>query len=181
MLPENQNKEFTSEVKLHLKEADDMKKQWYSYVFTSISSLSDKVEATALRVEKERAEVLEKLNVLRDILTEEIKKSSNGQTKELEKTEYRLEKTVDSINGKLKQLNTLDIKLQIDEHFKIATCKFEEDTKKQLKVLSDAQLIMKTKVGVYAVVVSLITTAIVTTIAGGFFPLIQSLWKSSGG
>jgi hypothetical protein len=43
---------------LHLQESEDLKKQWFTYVFESIRKLYDKIEVNAIQSRKEKEELL---------------------------------------------------------------------------------------------------------------------------
>jgi len=173
------DEDIQNEVKLHLQEADIIKKQWFSYVYKSIDDLSHRVETTALKVEMERVEVLEKLSELRELLSKDIKAGCLDQTKQLEKVENRIERMMGSMSLKVDSVNVSDIRLQLDSY----TQEVEERMNKSLKDYSDKtdekliemskiQIELKTKIKSYAVVSGLIITVIATTISsmvGSYF------------
>lgn len=159
-----------NDVKLHLQEADNIKKQWFTYVYQSIDNLSHRVEATALKVERERVEVLEKLNKLREMLADDIKNSSLEQTKQLEKVESRIERVIDSMAIKVDGVNVSDIRLQLDSYIQEAEGRmdkslkdYSEKTNLKLQEINNAQIELKTKIRFYAVISGLVITAIATT------------------
>lgn len=168
-----------NEVKLHLQEADSIKKQWFSHVYKSIDDLSHRVEATALQVERERVEVLEKLNKLREMLSKDIKVSCTEQTKQLEKVESRVERLIGSMALKVDGVNVSDIKLQLDTYIQDAEWRMDKSLKdyskktdEKLKEINDTQIELKTKIKSYAVVAGLVITAVATTISsmvGSYF------------
>jgi len=168
------DEEIKKDVTLHLQEADDIKNQWFSYVYRSIERLSAKVEATALKVEHERVEVLERLNKLRDMLSRDIKAGNAEQIKQLEKVEERVERLVAAMSVKLDGVSIADIRLQLDVYVQESEDKmtkslkdFADKTNAKVQELNDTQIVLKTKIKSYAVVASLIITA-VATVASSF-------------
>lgn len=172
------------DVKLHLQEADDIKKQWFNYVYASIERLSARVEATSLKVERERVEVLERLNELREMLSKDIKEVASDQLKQLEKVETRVERLISEMSIKVDAVNASDIKLQLDVYVQESEDKMDKSlndfaAKTNAKIreldlaqqaLKDTQTELKTKIKSYAFIAGLITTAVATvfsSIIGG--------------
>ena len=166
------NEDTKQDVKLHLQEADNLKKQWFDYVFKSIDRLSEKVEATALKVEHERVEVLERLNKLREMLSADIKSNKADQTKQLEKVEERVAKMVDIMSVKVDGINTSEIRLQLDVYVQESADKidkvfksFESKTNTKIQTLNDVQIELKTRIKTYVVIGGLVVTAITTILS----------------
>jgi oligoendopeptidase F len=183
---DNEKTNIDQNIKLHLQEAEDMKKQWFSYVYQNIDRLSRTIETTAIRVEQERVEVLERLNKLREELNVNIRNTSGEQSKQLEKAEIRLNKTIEALSVKVGSLSISDVRLQIDEYVQGAKekidksiLKLRDETNKQLKILNDSNIEMKTKIKIYAIMYGLIVTAIASTVAGAIIPALLAFF--SGG
>jgi len=169
---------------LHLQEAEDMKKKWFSYVFDNIQSLHDKVESSTLQIEKERAYIMESTAKLKEQVFEEIQKSSLSQDKELEKVEMRIEKVMDNLSRKLDCINVSDIRIEMDECVQTTKSKLEEafdefklSTDLKIHALSTEHTVLKTKLWVYTAMMSVVMTAITTSIVGSCFILFKNVLK----
>lgn len=189
---ENSN---SDDVKLHLQEADDLKKQWFNYVFESIRKLYDKIESNSLQVKKEKEELLKILMDYRKEFSENVQECGEKSKDDLEKLRNNLESTIDALqkqlngislsNSELKHLldneaNALKIEFMtkletvIKIHIAEDELKFTE-IKDSIKILSDATLVTKTKLGVYMVVISLV----VSTLLGGTAVGIVVMFKNA--
>jgi len=185
-------------IKLHLQEADDIKKKWFSYVFDNIQKLNDKIEVNTLQLQKEKEELLKLLVEYRDKLLEAIKESDIEKRQDLEKLRTYIEKTIDTITIKLTGLTTDHSELQhlietglteLRHEFKdsldsaLQTHIEEDDIRFELietdiQSVKDIQIILKTKVGVYVVMLSLLITGIVTTLSSGLVMIFKDAIKS---
>ena len=192
---ENSN---SDDVKLHLQEADDLKKQWFSYVFESIRKLYDKIELNSLQVKKEKEELLKILMDYRKEFSEGIQNYGSKTKDDLEKLRNNLETTIDAIekqlngmslsNSELKHLldneaNALKIEFMtkletvLKIHIAEDEIKFGE-IKDNIKIISDATLITKTKLGVYMVVISLVVSTFVGGTAVGIVVMFKNAIKA---
>lgn len=165
---------------LHLQESEDMKRQWFSYVYENMKTLHDKVEASVLQAEKEKSYAIQKLVRLKEQITEDIKKNSESQRKDLEKLECRLDKLIDNITTKLDCVNASKIRLEIDECVQstktecdLSFEEFKESTDKKIQVLINEQIVVRTKLLLYTVMMSLATTTIATAVAGGILAMFS--------
>lgn len=186
------------DIKLHLQEADDIKKKWFSYVFDNIQKLHEKIEANTLQLQKEKEELLKLLVDYRDKLLEVIKESDVEKRKDLEKLKEYVEKTIDEIKGKIRTLTSKHAELQhlietelgvlrqefkesigltLKNHIDDDTLRFD-DLLEEIQAIKDGQTILKTKVGVYVVILSLVITAVVTTLSGGLLVLFKDIIKT---
>ncbi len=185
-------------IKLHLKEADDIKKKWFSYVFDNIQKLHEKIEANTLQLHKEKEELLKLLIEYRDKLLDTIKESDAAKKQDLEKLRNYIEKTIDTIKIKLTGITAEHTQLQnlIETELSILRQEFKDDISSALQIhveddntrfelietdiqsIKDIQIILKTKVGVYVVMLSLLITALVTTLSGGLIMLFKDAIKS---
>lgn len=175
------------DVKLHLEEADEIKKKWFSYVFDSIQRLSDKIEANALQLQKEKEELLKLLMSHRDELKRAIQANDLKHKEDLEKLRDSLDIIIDDIKDKLSGLTNenIELRLVIETELNVLKKEFRDNLEttlrrhmeaderrftaleKKVGTMHNLQTILKTKVGVYVLVSSLIITAIVSTFAGG--------------
>lgn len=185
-------------LKFHLQEAEDIKKQWFSYVFDNIQKLNDKIEINTLQLQKEKEELLKLLVEYRDKLLEAIKESDIEKRQDLEKLREYTEKTIDIITVKLVGLTTKHFELrhlietelaQLRHEFKnnidsALQTHIENDdirfdlVETDIGKIKNIQTILKTKVGVYVVILSLLITAAVTTLSGGLIMLFKEAIKS---
>jgi len=185
-------------IKLHLQEADDIKKKWFSYVFDNIQKLNDKIEVNTLQLQKEKEELLKLLVEYRDKLLEAIKESDIEKRQDLEKLRTYIEKKIDTITIKLTGLTTDNSELQhlietglteLRHEFKdsldsVLQIHIEEDDRRfdsvetDIGKIRDNQTVLKTKVGIYVVMLSLFITAIVTALSGSLMMLFKDAIKS---
>ena len=183
------------DVKLHLQEADDLKKKWFEYVFASIQRLNDKIESSSLQFYKEKEELLKLLVDYRDNLLKVIQGNDIRHKEDLEKLRDNLDKIINDIKNKLGTLTNDDIELKLiiktelavlkqefrdnltitlKEHIEADAVRFESIGTSLMKI-RDSQTILKTKVGVWVVVLSLLITALVTSFTGGMLVLFKNV------
>jgi len=193
MVPTNAN----DDIKLHLQEADDLKKKWFSYVFDSIQKLYDKIETNAIQLHKEKEEILKLLIEYKNDLNESIQDTNTKNRSELERLKNALDLTIDAIEKQLNGMNldnshfkhTVDkefsslkidfmnsIDTSLKEHIKADDEKFTA-INGTLKVLNDSNLTTNTKLGIYVVIVSFIVTTIITAVAGSALILFKDAIK----
>ena len=181
------------EVKLHLEEANVIKKEWFSYVFASIQRLSDKIENNTLQLQKEKEELLKILMTHRDELKKVIQDNELKHRDDLEKLRDNLDKIINDIKSKLGALTNenTELKLLIETELNVLKKEFrdnleitlrrhiEADEKrftaleKKVGTMHNVQTILTAKVGVWVIVLSLIITGIVTTFAGGMLVVFK--------
>lgn len=186
------------DVKLHLQEADDLKKQWFNYVFESIQKLNEKIEATTLQLQKEKEELIKLMIMHRDKLLEVIKETDVKNKEDLDKLTRQIQKIIDAIKNKLGELTSenADLKLLIETELNSLKEDFRDNLEKTLrqhiqsdaerfkaieddvKTIQSTQTVLKTKVGVYALIISLIITTFITAMAGGFLVLFKDAIKA---
>ena len=77
-------------MKLHLQEAEFMKKEWISYVYSTINELSSRITTNTLQIQKEREHFITSLIKLNDKITLELSKNSNINKYDLERLSTRL-------------------------------------------------------------------------------------------
>lgn len=188
------------DVKLHLQEADELKKKWFSYVFDSIQRLNDKIEASSLQLQKEKEELIKLLVQYRDSLLKVIQDNDIKHKEDLEKLRDNLEQIINGIKNKLgtltndntelkliieTELNALkrefrdNLETTLKAHIEADAKRFESIEKKmeaiktEIGTVNNIQTILKTRVGVYILILSLIITALVTTFTGGMLVLFK--------
>jgi predicted RND superfamily exporter protein len=178
MSPEN-NEDGT---KLHLQEAENLKKQWYSYVLVSIQKLSDKIDENNAKIFKYKEDLLEFTSKYKEDAAKEFAKIADKSESNLKNTEERLVRNFEvKLKDYIKNLEsklTTDFKESISEEIQKQEVKCGvggsiENLKDEIKLIDKSQTITKTKLGVYIALSALITTAIVTTLAGGVLFIFQ--------
>lgn len=169
-------KEIDDSIRLHLQEAEFMKKEWISYVYSTIDGLSSKVNANSIQIQKEREYVITSLMELQEKITKELAKNNCANRADLKKLSKELDKFIKEIMEKFETVNDC-IETSLDEHIEEEDLHFEE-LESEIKTISDAQLVIKTKLGVYVVVITLVITAITTTITGGILVLFRDVIKT---
>lgn len=193
------------DVKLHLQEAEELKKQWFSYVYESIQTLNEKIEKNVFQLQKEKEELLKLLVQYRDELLAVIKENDLEHKKDLEKLRDNLEKIIDTIKNRLSSLTNknTELKLLIETELNSLKAEFRDNLESTLQahIESDAKLfdainkrfvaveddvktmqgiqtVVKTKLGVYILMISLGVTAFVSTLAGGILILFKDAIKA---
>lgn len=179
MSPENNTED---ETKLHLREAENLKKEWYGYVLVSIQKLSDKIDESNSKIFKYKEELLEFTLRYKEEAAKTFNELSDKSEKSLKNTEEKLIKDFESglktYTEKLESKLSTDFKKSISEEIQKqeSRCGVNnkiEDLKEIVDEIDRTQLVTKTKLGVYIALSALITTAIVTTIAGGILFIFQ--------
>lgn len=185
-------------IKLHLQEADDLKKKWFSYVFDSIQKLHDKMESNTLQLQKEKEELLKLLMEYRDKLLMVTRDNDYKHSEHLDKLKDNIDEAIEEIKIKLVGVNSDNMELRhlFKTELSVAKQHSKDDVAetirlhiveddKRFKNISDELTdmkglltIVKTKVGVYILVISLIISAIVTTFSGGALILFKDTIKS---
>jgi len=182
-------------VKLHLQEADNLKKQWFSYVFESIQKLHDKIEINTAQLRKEKEELLKILMAYKEELNKTTQENSTKHREDLERLKNGVELTISTIEKQLNGifLNNSELKHLIDNEVHGLKMEFmdkietvvkihiaDDELKfkalsEALKTVGDESLVAKTRLGVYAVIISLI----VTTFLGGTAVGLVALFKDA--
>jgi len=163
-------------VKLHLQEAEIMKKEWYGYALSAIEKLHDKVEANAIQLQKEREEFFRSLVDLRDKLTEELKRSDTEKSIELKKVEEKLDAFISDMVGRFTSVNDC-VEDTIEEHLdgdKVVFKQMQDDIQK----VKDSQLVVTAKVKIYIVLTGVIITTVMSSFAGGALLLFKDAIKT---
>ncbi len=163
-------------VKLHLQEAEIMKKEWYGYALSAIEKLHDKVEANAIQLQKEREEFFRSLVDLRDKLTEELKRSDTEKSIELKKVEEKLDAFISDMAGRFTSVNDC-VEDSIEEHLdgdKVVFKQMQDDIQK----VKDSQLVVTAKVKIYIVLTGVIITTVMSSFAGGALLLFKDAIKT---
>jgi len=152
-------------VKLHLQEADVLKKQWVKYVYKTIDDLSTKLDATNEKLYQEREYLLTSLTTLKDGLQEELKTSDANTSKELKIIEKKITEFIKKTETKFSKVN-----FNITNEVK--------DVNEELTSTNTTLTEVRTKVGIYSAITSLIITALTTAAAGGLVYLFQESIKT---
>lgn len=163
-------------VRLHLQEAEFMKKEWISYVYSTISELSSKVTTNTLQIQKEREYIITSLIKLNEKITIELSKNSNINKEELKKLSRKLNSFIKEITEKF---DTVDdcIEASLDDHVEEEDSRFEK-LEKEVSRIGTSLLVIKTRVGVYIIILTLVITAVTTTLTGGLIVLFKDILKT---
>lgn len=195
-------------VKLHLDEANFMKRQWFNQVVdnlervtNNLEALQNKVDSFKLEVQKEREEAYRELISLRDDIYEKLQKISSSNRTDMEQCRTQITKAIDNLKDKVGCVDEcVDKSIKDhsdDEDKKFAACKDElkymlsevERLKKELHEVSTKhqndltpiltrQTEIDTRLKVYIGLASLVAT-IFTTAAGGILLLVfKSAFKA---
>ena len=151
-------------VKLHLQEADVLKKQWVEYVYKTIDDLSTKLDSTTEKLHKEREYLLTNLMSLKENLQKEIKVGDENTLKELKELEGKVAMFIAEVKKKFSKVN-----FNITDEVK--------NVNENLIVTKTTLAEIKTKVGVYSAITSLIITALATSAAGGLVMIFKESIK----
>lgn len=190
---------------LHLKEADNIKKEWFTYVFNSIQTLNDKLEANSIQIKQEKEELLKLLIKYKDSLMLAIEEKDSKSRDDLEKLKCKVEDLISAIKNKLSVLtaNDASLKLQLETDLNALKDLCRIDIDKALTKHSDSaekisdrletridsvegtlnkanigQAVLTTQVKVYVIIISLIISAFVTALSGGILVLFKDAIKA---
>lgn len=185
-------------IKLHLQEADDLKKQWFTYVFESIQKLYDKIEMNATTLRREKDDLLKILMDYRTEVNKDIQVHDLKNKDDLDKLRVNLEIAIDALE---KQLNTISVSnselehlldnarnelkiefmIKLEAAFKVHVTEDELKFKEIaaiLKNINDSGIESKTKVGVYVTIITLIVTTLMGGTAVGLVMLFKNALKA---
>lgn len=195
----------TDDIKLHLQEAENLKKQWFSYVYASIHTLSDKIENNVTQLHKDKEELLKLIIKYRDTLLSVIKESNLENKNDLESLKDDINSTIDTIKVRLNsfnnkneelhsliktELNNIKIEFKDDlsdtlkEHILEDATIFDGISKrfitveKDIKTIMNSHTIVKTKLGIYIVIISFLITTFVGTLSSGLLILFRNAIKT---
>lgn len=198
-------RDFERGIHLHLEESEKKRKEWYDRVFDIAEKLHNKVEESTLRGKKDKEELLKLLMSHREKLLEIIQEAKIESKADLVKLEKDLNKVIESIKNNVGNLVTgnTELKLAIETESNVLKETFrsniddrlskhiESDEKEfdkidgrvgaietALQTVGLSQNTLKTKLGVYVVFITVITTSIITTIAGGLLFLFKEAIKA---
>lgn len=177
-MPENQKD--TNGVKLHLQEAEELKKQWFSYVFSSIQRLSDKLDDLTKQVSSNKDDFTKQLSVDKEEIVRMISECKDDLKKVIDLKEDSIydelsdiEKKIDKVKEYVKECASLELK----EHITDSNDKFKVITT-DVKTLSESNITMNAKLGVYVVIISVIVTTTISTLVGGLLVLFKDFLKA---
>lgn len=199
--------DIDAEIKLHLEESDQFKRDWFNSVHKSVQQLHDKIETNAMHQQKEKEELLKLLMQYRADLVKIIQDTNVKHKEDLEKIKDNLSKIIDDIKSNLGTLTNDNIHLRLlietelnvlkqevrtnleealklhiesdDKKFKDLEEKIKEvdgkvgEVDEKIGTVNTVQTILKTKVGVYVVLLSLIMTGMITTFTGGLVVIFK--------
>ena len=156
--------ELDTEVKLHLQEADVLKKQWVEYVYKTIDDLSTKLDNTTEKLHKEREYLLTSLMSLKESLQREIKIGDENTLNELKELEGSVTSFISAVKEKFSKVN-----FNITDEVKAVN--------NSLIVTKTTLAEIKTKVGIYSAITSLIITVLTTAAASGLVMIFKESIK----
>jgi DNA anti-recombination protein RmuC len=175
-----ENREENNGVKLHLQEAEELKKQWFSYVFSSLQRLSDKLDELSKQVSTNKDDAFKQLSLNREEIIKMLSDCKDELKRIIELKEDSIydelggiEKKIGHVRDEIRDCTSKDLKDHIDD----SVTKFK-DINDEVRVLSDSNIKINTKLGVYIVLISAIVTTSISAAIGGFFILFKEFIKS---
>jgi len=147
--------------RLHLEEADTLKKQWVKYVYKTIDDLSSKLDSLEKKVYDEREYFLDSLMNLKETLRDVIDEGDAKNTRELKGVVSKLDEFITETRNKFSKVN-----------FNIT-----EEVKTLGDTVVDERLTLKgitTKIGVYSAITTIIFMGIITILATIFKDAIKA-------
>jgi hypothetical protein len=175
-MADTDNTEGTPGVHLHLQEAESMQKEWFTYALDAIQKLSDKQEATALSIQKERESLIVRMVECKEQMVARFVSNNENGVAEGVKINNKLDRIIRELSDKL-----VDSENKTNALLKEFTRSYDIKIKavtEAIQITKDDQLITKTKVRDYVAMTGLIVTAIITTLAGGALVLFKDSIKA---
>jgi len=162
-----EDKQNNDKIRFHLQESEALKKQWVQNVFNIIDNLSNRLADMEKKVYEEREFVLVSLEKLKELLRQDMNTGDAEVLKALKILEERVDKFISDTKNKFSKVNfgiTEEVK-ELDD------C---------LDTTNITLATVKTKVGIYSAITSLIiigiTSIIGTTLAVVFKDAIKAWW-----
>ena len=149
----------------HIRESEQLKRAWFDHVLSSLEKLGENVDRLSSELHASKDNLYKEIIKTKENIRKELNDYRNNTSVDLEKVEKRIEKILDELNIKIKDLSVQAVKDELKRDIE----KLKED---KIGPLSDSILALKVKIAVWGITAGIIGNIIVLTAAKYVFSIL---------